>query len=218
MLIKWYLTKLSERDILMFFCTFAAIGIIGLICDICLFIKRKYFGEEYLLKFNQLIEGGPNERRNYQWLLRKVSKIENDMGSFGVATFYRPAFANYAFQIYEIISNTLLNISPVSGKDLEMSHAILERYIGALDDGISKKLRHLINPVIWLTRSVRLILVDMPLWMLNSFGLISGNTKNRIRYSSIISKIIGVITFVGSVASIIAIWDSIMKFFHRIIG
>lgn len=214
-MIKWYLTNLVERDVLTIICTFAAIGTIGLIYDLCLLIKRKIFGEKYLLKFNQLIEGGPNEKRHYQWLLRKVSKIENEMGEFGVATFYRPAFANYAFQGYEVLSNTLLNIGPVSGKDLEMSQSILERYIGALDDGIFKKLRHLINPVIWLTRSVRLILLDVPLWMLHSFGLISGMSKNKVKTSSIVSKIIGVITFLGSLTSLLSGWDSIMKIFLK---
>ena len=217
-MIRQYLTKLTERDFLTIFSTFAAIGIIGLIYDLYFLIKRKIFGEKYLSRFNQLIEGGPNEKRRYQWLLRKVSKIENEMGGFGVAVFYRPAFANYAFQGYEILSNTLLNIGTVSAKDLEMSQAILERYIGALDDGISKKLRHLINPVIWLTRTVRLILLDIPLWTLNSFGLISRDTQNKIRYSSIISKLIGLITILGSLFSLISGWDSVLKFFNRIFG
>ena len=214
-MIKQYLIKLAEPDILTIFCTFAAIGIIRLIYDLCLLIKRKIFGEKYLSRFNQLIEGCPSERRHYQWLLRKVSKIENEMGGFGVAVFYRPAFANYAFQGYEVISNTLLNIGPVSAKDLEMSQAILERYIGALDDSISKNLLHLINPAVWLTRTVRLILLDIPLWMLYSFGLISKIRKNKIKTSSIISKIIGVITFLGSLASLITGWDSIMKLFLK---
>lgn len=214
-MVKQYLIKLAESDILTIFFTVAAIGIIRLIYDLCLLIKRKIFGEKYLSRFNQLIEGGPNERRHYQWLLRKVSKIENEMGGFGVAVFYRPAFANYAFQDYEVISNTLLNIGPVSAKDLEMSQAILERYIGALDDSISKNLSHLINPAVWLTRTVRLILLDIPLWMLYSFGLISKIRKNKIKTSSIISKIIGVITLGGSLASLITGWDSIMKLFLK---
>lgn len=217
-MVKWYLTKLAEQDLFTILCTFAAIGIIGLIYDLCLLIKRKNFGEKYLSRFNQLIEGGPNEERHYQWLLRKVSKIENEMGGFGVAAFYRPAFADYAFQGYEILSNTLLNIGPVSTKDLEMSQAILERYIGALDDGISQKLRHLINPVIWLTRTVRLILLDILLWMLNSLGLISRNTENKIRYSSIISKLIGLITILGSLFSLISGWNTVGTFFRRFFG
>lgn len=217
-MIKQYLIKLAERDILTIFCTFAAIGIMRLIYDLCLLIKRKIFGEKYLSRFNQLIEGGPNEKRHYQWLLRKVSKIENEMGGFGVAAFYRPAFADYAFQGYEILSNTLLNIGPVSARDLEMSQAILERYIGALDDSISKNLLHLINPAAWLTRTVRLMLFDIPLWILYSFGLISEIRKNKIKTSSIVSKIVGVITVLGSLFSLISGWDSVMKFFNRIFG
>ena len=70
--IKLYLAKLTEQDILTIFCAFAAIGIIGLICDFFFLIKRKHFGEKYLSRFNQLMEGGPNEKRHDQWLLRKV--------------------------------------------------------------------------------------------------------------------------------------------------
>lgn len=204
-MIKWYLTKLGERDILTIICTFATIGIVALICDLCLLMKRKWFGEEYLLKFNQFVEGDLDEEKHYQWLLRKVSKIENDMDRCGLAYTYRPPFANYALQNYMMLSNTLVNIGPVSAKDLEICQAVLERYIGTLEDEISKKFWHLINPIIWLTRTVRLILLDILLWVLNSFGLISGNTKNRIRYSSIVSKVIGLISFLGALASIVAL-------------
>ena len=217
-MIKQYLIKLAERDILTILYIFAAIGIIGLIYDLCLLIKRKIFGEKYLLKFKELVDSGSYDKKHHQWLLRNVTRIENEMGGYGRANFYRPAFANYAFQNYAILSNVLLNINPVSGKELAMTQAILDRYVGALGDDISKKLWELINPFVWLTRAVRCISIDIPLWIFRSVGLISTDTENKFRNSSLINKIIGIITVLGSLASLLAGWDSVVKFFHQIFG
>lgn len=217
--IKQHLTKLlAERDILTILCTFAAIGIIRLIYDLCLLIKRKMFGEKYLSKYKQLRRSNPFDENCYQWLLRNVTRMENEMGGAGRIDFYRPPHANYAFHNYDALSNTLLNIRTPVIANLETTQILLERYIGALDNRTSKKLWELINPVIWLTRTVRLILLDIPLWILNSFGLISRDTENKIKYSSIISKLIGLITILGSLFSIISGWNTIVTFFRRIFG
>lgn len=194
-MIKWYLTKLAERDILTIFCTLAVIGFIGfigLIYDLFLLKKRKNFGGKYLSKYEQWMHS-PSDEECYQrllrWLRRNSTRMMDEIGGNRVINFYEPHSVN---------------------------QGMLERHIGKLDYLVSKKLRQLINPVVWLTRTVRLILLDIPFWIFHSVGLISVNRANRIRNHSLSDKIIGVITFVGSVASIIAIWDSVVKFFNRI--
>ena len=140
------------------------------------------------------------------------------MGGAGRIDFYRPPFANYAFQNYDVLSNTLLNIKIPAIANLEATQVLLERYIGALDNHTSKKLWELINPFVWLTRAVRCILIDTPLWIFRSAGLISSNAESKIKSSSLINKIIGIITVLGSLASLLAGWDLLMAFLSRILG
>lgn len=195
-MIKRISTKLAELDIfiLTIFCTLAAIGIIALIYDLCSLIKRKRFGEKYLSKYEQWIHS-PSDEECYQrllrWLRRNSTRMIDEMGGNRVINFYDPHSVN---------------------------QGMLERHIGKLEYLVRKKLWQLINPVVWLTRTVRLILLDIPLWMFHSVGLISGNTTNKIRYSSISSKVIGGITFFGTLVTIVAGWDDFVKFVSRIFG
>ena len=83
-MIKHYLTKLAEQDILTIFCIFAAIGIIGLIYDLCLLIKRKVFGEKYLSRYEKWVHIPSSDEESYEplrrWLQRNSTRIDNEMG------------------------------------------------------------------------------------------------------------------------------------------
>lgn len=199
-MIKWYVTKLAERDILTIFCTLAAIGIVALICDICLLIKRKYFGEKYLLKYEQWIHN-PSDEECYQrllrWLRRNSTRMMDEMGGNRVINFYDPHSVN---------------------------QGMLERHIGKLDYLVSKKLWQLINPFAWLPRTLRLILLDIPLWMFRSIELRDINFESKIRNHSLFSITERLISFIGTLASIVALffilseWDPFVKFWNRIFG
>ncbi len=188
---KWYLTKLAELNIFTIIGTLAVIGFIGLIYDLYSLIKRKSFGEKYLSKYEQWMQSSSDEecyQRLLRWLRRNSTRMMDEMGGNRIINFYDPYSVN---------------------------QGMLERYIGKLDYLFSKKIWQLINPFVWLTRTVRLILLDIPFWIFHSVGLISVNRANRIRNHSMSDKIIGVITFVGSVASIVTGWDSVMKFYLK---
>ena len=194
-MIKQYLTKLAERDILTIFCTFAAIGIIGLVYDLYSLIKRRIFADKYLSRYEQSYYNRSSDKESYEllrrWLQRNSTKIDNEMEGARRINFYRSFSEN---------------------------QAILERYIGELENLILKKVREVFNPFIWLTRAVRWILIDSPLWLLRSVGLININRENKIRNHSLSDKFAGTITLLGSLFSLIAGWDSAMKFFSRIFG
>lgn len=203
-MVKWYLAKLTEQDIFTILCTFAAIGIIGLIYDLCLLIKRKIFGEKYLSTYEQWIHNRYEQRvhnrssdgESYEpllrWLQRNSTRIDNEMGPPRHIDFY--------------------NRSPSENQ------AILNRHIGELENLISKKVCELfINPLAWLTRAVRFVF-DVFLWSLRSVGLISVNRENRLRNHSSFEIIIGTITVLGTLFSVIAGWDSVIEFFRRIFG
>lgn len=195
-MIKQYLVKLAERDIFTIFYTLAAIGIIGLVYDLYSLIKRKIFGEKYLLRYEQWVHNRSSDGESYEllrrWLQRNSTKIDNEIGGTKRIDFYNRSFS--------------------------ANQAVLERHIGELENLISKKVREVFNPFIWLTRSVRWILIDTPLWLLRSVGLINIDNENRIRNHSLADKFAGTITLLGSLFSVIAGWDSVVKFFHQIFG
>lgn len=218
-MMRYLLTKILESEILMILCVFAVIGITRLIYDFCLLKKRKRFGEKYLSKYKQLRRSNPFDEECYQWLLRKVDRMQTEMGGYGIIDHYRPAYANNVISNYLALPNTLLNIRTPAGADLAGTQALLERYIGALEDAISKKWKEMFNPLIWLTQAVRSILFDVPLWICRSVGLISGNTQNKIRNHSLVNPITGVISlfyFFASLASLLSGWDPLVKFLSRI--
>ena len=199
--IKQFLTKLAERDILTIFCAFAAIGIIGLVYDLCLLIKRKIFGERYLSRYEQSVHNRSSDGETYEplrrWLQRNSTRIDNEMGGTKRIDFYRSPSEN---------------------------QAILNRHIGELDYLISQKIREIFNPFVWLTRAVRCILIDFPLWILSSVGLININVEKKIKYHSWSGKVIGLIAFFGALASIVSLvfllseWDPLVKFLNRMFG
>ena len=195
-MIKQYLIKLAERDIFTIFSTLAAIGIIGLVYDLYLLRKRKIFAKKYLLRYEQW---EPHRRFSDEelyeslrrWLQRNSTKIDNEIGDTKRIDFY--------------------NRSPSENQ------AVLERHIGELENLISKKIWELINPLVWLTRSVRFV-SDVFFWILRSVGLISVNRENKLRAHSLFDIIIGTITVLGTLFSVIAGWDSVMEFLRRIFG
>ena len=194
-MIKQYLTKLAERDILTIFCTFAAIGIIGLVYDLYSLIKRRIFAEKYLSRYEQSYYNRSSDKESYEllrrWLQRNSTKIDNEMEGARRINFYSSFSEN---------------------------QAILERYIGELENLISQKVRKVFNPFIWLTRAVRSFLIDFPLWILRSVGIINVNRENKIRNHSLSDKFAGTITLLGSLFSIIAGWNFVVKFFWKIFG
>lgn len=110
-MIKQYLTKLAERDILTIFCTFAAIGIIGLVYDLYSLTKRRIFAEKYLSKYEQSYYNRSSDKESYEllrrWLQRNSTKIDNEMEGARRIDFYRSFSEN---------------------------QAMLERYIGELEN------------------------------------------------------------------------------------
>ena len=216
-MMRYLLTKIVESEILMIFCALVT-GIIRLIYEFCSLKRQKRFGEKYLSKYKQLRRSSPFDEECYQWLLRKLDRMQTEMGEYGIIDHYKPAYLSNAIPNYLALPNTILNIRTPAGADLAGTQALLERYIGALEDVISKKWKEMFNPLVWLTRAVRSILFDGPLWISRSVGLINGKAQNKIRNHSLVNPIIGLITLLGSLASLISGWHSLVKFLGQTVG
>ncbi len=138
------------------------------------------------------------------------------MGEYGRIDCYRPAYHNHAISNHAFLSFTLNNIeSPVA--DFKGTHNLVEQYIGALDYQIRKAWIGIFNPLMWLTGAVRSILIDGPLWIFQSVGLIGGSTSNAVSHHLVTGKIVGIITFFGTLVSIISGWDALVKFLSPVL-
>lgn len=56
---------------------------------------------------------------------------------------------------------------------------------------------------------MRLIILDAPFWILQSVGVISGNAENKIRYYSIISKVMGALVLLATLFGLVRILTDI---------
>ena len=213
------LTKLPDVHIFRIFFALAVTGILSLIYDLFSMKKRKRFGEKYLEKYNKLLDSRQFDEKCYQWLLHNLQKIVNEMGVMGTVVSYQPAFSNYLINNYPIVANTIMHMrdETISLSDLRSVQTHLERYIGALDYLMHKLGHQLFNPFKWLTRAVRLILVDGPLWILQSVGIIRDNISNTVSHHSTTRKIVGMITFFATLVSIVSGWDKLVEFLSSVI-
>lgn len=209
-------TKFAEPDILTVLCALGVFGLIRLIYDLCRLMQRKYFGEKYLSKYDQLLNGGLLNREIHQWLLRNLAKMEDQMGKYGRIDRYRPAYLNNEILNHAFLSFTLHNIeSPIA--DFQGTHNLLKQYIGALDYQIRKTWTGVLNPLKWLARAVRFVLIDGPLWIFQSVGIIGDNTSNVVRRHSVTRRIVGIITIFGTLVSIISGWGELVKFLSPVL-
>lgn len=213
-MIRQFWTNLVELDILTILCVLVGLGFIGVVYDLCSFIRRKRFGEKYLSKFKEFVDCGPYnpyKTRHRQWLLHNLTRMKNDMEGHGLLDTYSLASGDYPIQDADMVSDTLVNITLYSDKELAKTQAILEIYVGELATLISRKLWGLVNPFFWLRRMMRLIIFDAPFWILQSVGIISGNAENKIRYYSIISTVIAVLFVLATLYSLVKILIDIFR-------
>ena len=211
-MVRQFWTSLVELDILTILCVFVVIGFIGLVYDLCSLIRRKRFAEKYLSKFNEFMDCGPYnpyKTEHHQWLLHNLTRMKSGMEGHGLLDIHSLASGDYPFQDSNILSDTLVNITVYSDRELAKARSILEMYIGKLATLISRKLWGLVNPFFWLRRAMRLIILDAPFWILQSVGIISGNAENKIRYYSIISKVIGALVLLATLFGLVRILTGI---------
>ena len=211
-MVRQFWTNLVELDILTIFCVFVGLGFIGVVYDLCSLIRRKRFGEKYLSKFKEFMDCGPYnpyKTEHHQWLRHNLTRMKSGMEGHGVLDIHSLASGDYPFQDADMLSDTLVNITLYSDKELAKTQAILEIYVSELATLISRRLWRLVNPFFWLRRTMRLIILDGPFWILQSVGVISGNAENKIRYYSIVSKVMSVLVVLATLFGLVRILTDI---------
>jgi hypothetical protein len=74
---------------------------------------NKDFTIDYINKYRELGNGlfkGQMNEEVYEWLSLKSSKMQNIMGSYGIASLFQPPFSKIAYKNYHIVYNGLSEI------------------------------------------------------------------------------------------------------------
>ena len=183
------------------------------------------FAIDYLNKFREFskayLDNNNFDSKLYEWLIFNSTKIQTQLGSYGVLA-YRPPFANYMFENYQIIVNTLpkMRTGGVHNHDIMAVDDTLMRYIGMLGDIINSSRKNLFNPFIWLRIGIQNILT-LPLQIFYWLGILSHSVLIKIKdniFIKIISAIIIIIIgLIGSIVTITLGWQQFTKIIQSII-
>lgn len=149
-----------------------------------------------------------------------VTKIQNAVGNFGVMTF-KPAFANYMINNYQIIVNSLPKFRDGSIDNYEVNSVddCLLRYIGNLEDYRTDAIKNLKNPIIWFREGFK-ELISLPLFIFYWFGIFSKRTLRFIMNSFIYKMIVGLFAFVAFVSGLVTIivgYEQSMEIIRKLI-
>lgn len=200
-------------------------GLVITIRGIKSLVKEHDFIFEYRNKFVELAnlyhQRSPINQELYRWLISKSIKAQNTLGLFGkihyMGSYYRPI----NIPNYEVISNTLPQVrtGAVREDDLMLCDDLMMRYIGRQEDLIEQAQKNLKNPFIWFQLGVQFYLA-FPLHLLNWFGIISARWVNSALSNwlfKFVSGIIGLVTFISGLVTIIVGWDKSLELFKKLL-
>lgn len=196
--------------IILGFVTLLTIGFGSLLRDLILLAEKRDLLLEFRKRFVKFsiayFDKGNLNNKEYQWLLENVDEVSSILGGADTMT-YRPAFANYVINNYQLLINLIPSFNSSMGAhrdDASSADSILTRFIGTFNKYIEKSRKKLINPINWLTEGVATIL-SMPLFLLGQFGVLSKNTYGKVRQSRLFGLLAGIIGLVSTADAIYAI-------------
>jgi hypothetical protein len=195
--------------------------------------KVKEFSIEFLNKYREFCNGLGNNNFNsdcYQWLKLNSAKMQSQMGAFGVAHAYKPAFANYMYNNYEMIINGISHIRDLYNETNDwglgrkiiydevssIDDAILT-YIGYLDNKISETISEVKNPMIWLREGIREV-VTLPISLMYWGGLIRSSTYSNLSnnfFFKFVSFLISVVGLLSSIITIVTGYDPFIDIINK---
>ena len=179
------------------------------------------FANKYFQTYDRYNRSGDFDGELYVWLTMNVSKIQGNLGTFGVMDYIAP-FQTYRVSNYQIVINTIPKFRDGSVKDFDTNSVddCLLRYIGYLEEYSKDTQKNLRNPIVWFREGFREIL-SIPIFILNWFGIISNRTVNSIKDSliyKVISGLIALVTLVSGLVTIVVGYDQTVKFIFGLIG
>lgn len=179
------------------------------------------FSNKYFESYDRWSRSGNFDGEKYVWLTMNVSRIQNNLGTFGIMDYIAP-FQTYKVSNYQIVINTIPKFRDGSIQDFDVNSVddSLLRYIGYLNEYQKHTLRNLKNPIIWFREGFREIL-SIPIFILSWFGIISNRTLNSIKNSliyKVISGLIALVILISGIVTIVVGYDQTIEFINRILN
>lgn len=163
---------------------------------------------------------GTIDNEKHIWLTKNVGKIQDIIGHTGVLDSYITPYQTMHFRNYQIIINTLPkfregNIHPF---DINSVDDCLIRYIGNTENIINHLNKKIRNPIIWFKEGFKQI-INLPIYILNWFGVMPDNFVKKVTSNIIYNFIIGIgglVTFVSGIVTIIQGKQQLLDFINSI--
>lgn len=200
------------------------IGLLNIIYRIINLYANKKVVQLYETKLNSLIKllnENKNISKEYDYLNKKCYEVQNILGIYGIAIDYIDPIRNVKFKNYQILTNCTNEIAAYSRAGInkfaiesgQIINDCIGKYLGYVETETKKLLWSLINPFIWIRDGIRVI-VRLPIYLLYWTGIIEYSNYIKME-TSIITKIIDVLGFVGTVITIVTGYE---PFVNIIIG
>lgn len=178
-----------------FFSLFRDIGLVAEKYELIVEFRNRFV--KFAVKY---FDDSELDNEEYQWLLENVDEISSLLGGADTMT-YRPAYANYVINNYQLLINLLPSFNSSMGAhrdDATSAYSILTRYVGSLGKRVTEQREKLRNPINWLLEGVAIVL-SAPLLLLRQFGILSQSTYGAVRNSSMMRIVSGLIALVGTI-------------------
>jgi hypothetical protein len=143
---------------------------------------------------------------DYEWLLANVDEVNNMLGVVGNIS-YKPAYANYMHNNYQILINTLPQFKTrlgVEHDDISFIESLLKRFAGVLNKTIQGQRSDLKNPIKWFSEGVSFLL-SLPLAFLESIGVLNTSNYSRAKSSRLFKALVGIVSVVSFIDALYAI-------------
>ena len=190
------------------------------------------FRNKFIDLANQLMQKGYFDAALYQECIMNVDKIQIELGVLGIASYIKDGLRGIQGNNIPILINYLPELRSYSNdlhncivrerllKNIELIDDLLLRHISNLNDAIDSIKSTIFNPFSCFVESIRWIL-ELPIFILSSFGIISDTVTTRVYGSvffKVISGIFSLVTFVSGLMTIVLGWDQFIAFIKTIIS
>lgn len=176
--------------------------------------------EAYAQVFTRFLNSRGADGHAYGVLIERSLRIQALLGGVGIMGRYVAPFGRFSVPNYHII----LNGVPAIRRDFETSYngqsdhgqlvgETLVRYMGWSADHIRERQGELRNPAAWLREGVASALL-VPLWLLQSFGLLSRASTDGVTDSvlfRLLTFLVALVGLIGSIFTIVLGWSAMKE-------
>lgn len=213
----------------------AVLGFIIKFVEIYDFDKRLTFTKEYRDKFitlcNDIFSNNHFDQAIYYELTAAVKDMQAELGTDGIYAYVQDNLKGVATRNYQALVNflpelrTAINEKQNSIMAMRLSRSIADcddmflRHIGTLTSQIDATRKEAKNPFSCFAEGVRTI-ISLPILLLKWFGIISSTTSKKLKSNwivKIISILVTLVGFVGSVITIIIGWNQFVEIMSKIL-